>query len=132
MKRLLSVTGVIEGGTGILLLAVPGQLAMLLLGSSLETPSALSVARVAGVALLTLGVASWLARNDGRSRAARGLAVAIAIYNAGIMTVLVYGSVGLKLSGIGLWPTVLVHAGMAIWCVICLADKATQKIEYSK
>jgi hypothetical protein len=41
----------------------------------------------------------------------------MALYNAGIFTVLVYAGLGLGLSGIGLWPTVLVHAGMTLWCV---------------
>jgi PPE-repeat protein len=120
MKSLLTMTAVIEGGTGLVLVALPSPLAALLLGSSLKTPVALTVARVAGVALIAAGVACWLARHDGQSRAARGLVGAMALYNAGIFTVLVYAGLGSGLVGIGLWPTVLVHAAMTLWCVTSL------------
>jgi hypothetical protein len=44
----------------------------------------------------------------------------MALYNAGIFTVLVYAGLGSGLVGIGLWPTVLVHAAMTLWCVTSL------------
>jgi len=68
IKKLLIVTAMIEIGVGLALLAFPSLLATLLLGSSLDTPAALTVARLAGGALLSLGVACWLARHDGQSR----------------------------------------------------------------
>ena len=120
MRNLLSVTALIETGTGLVLVALPSLLTKLLLGSSLDIPVALTVARVAGVAISALGVACWLARHDGQSRAARGLVGAMVLYNAGILTVLVYAGIGLGLSSIGLWPTVVVHAAMTVWCVTSL------------
>jgi hypothetical protein len=48
----------------------------LLVGAPLETPAALTVARVGGAGLLALGLACWLARGDTQSRAARGLVAA--------------------------------------------------------
>jgi hypothetical protein len=120
MKNLLATTAVIEVGIGLVLVVRPSPLATLLLGSSLGTPVALTVARVAGVALVALGVACWLARRDGRTGATRGLVGAMALYNAGVFTVLVYAGVGLGLPGAGLWPTVLVHAAMTVWCVTSL------------
>ena len=102
VKNLLILTAVLEAGTGFALLAVPSIVAKLLLGSSLDSPAALAVARVAGVALLALGVACWLARHDGQSRAAKGLVGAMVLYNAAIATVLVYAFIGGELSGIGL------------------------------
>ena len=120
MKNLLTMTAVLEVGTGLVLVALPSPLATLLLSSSLDTPVALTVARVAGVALLALGVACWIARRDGQSRAARGLVGAMVLHNAGIFTILVYAGLALGLSSIGLWPTVLVHAAMTGWCVTSL------------
>ena len=120
MKNLLIVTAVIEAATGLALLLSPPLVATLLLGASLDAPAALAVSRVAGAALLALGVACWLARNDALSGAARGVIAAMLLYNAGAVAVLVYAGVSLKLSGIGLWPAVLLHAALAAWCIACL------------
>jgi len=117
MRSLLVVTALLEGVTGLALVAVPSRLAALLLGSSLDAPAASTIARVAGVALVTLAVACWLTRHDGQSRAARGLVAALALYHTGVVIVLAYASIGLTLSGSGLWPTVLFHAAMTVWCL---------------
>jgi hypothetical protein len=124
MNTLLTVEAVIEGGTGLMLVALPSLVAPLLLGSPLDTPVALTVARVAGVALLALIVTCWRARHDGHSRAARGVVAAMVVYNAGVLTVLVHAGIGLRLSGIALWPAVLIHAAMAAWCVATLGRSA--------
>ena len=120
MHYLLVATAVLEGTTGLALVALPSQLATLLLGSSLDAPAALTLARVAGVALVALAVTCWLARHDGRSRAARGLVGAMVLYHTGVAIELAYANIGLAVSGIGLWPTVLFHAAMTAWCVATL------------
>ena len=117
MHSLLVVTALLEGVTGLALLARPSRLTTLLLGSSLDAPAALTLARVAGVALVALALTCWLARHDGQRRAAGGLVAALALYNAGVAIVLAYASIGLALFGLGLWPTVLFHAGMTVWCL---------------
>jgi hypothetical protein len=114
------------------MLVLPSLLSMLLLGSSLTTPVELVLARTAGVALLTLGVACWLARDDVQSRAAIGVIGAMLLYNIGVALLLVYAALGLVLSGILLWPFVLVHLGMAIWCVMRLRNKTAQTVEVVK
>ena len=126
MKTLLAVEAFIEGGTGLVLVAFPSLVATLLLGSPLDAPGALTVARVAGVALLAVVVACWLARHDGHGRAARGVVGAMALYNAGVLAVLGHACLVLGLSGIALWPAVLVHAVMAAWCLKSL-DRSTAK-----
>ena len=122
-KFLLTVTAGAEAATGLALLASPSLLASLLLGATLDTPSGLVVARVAGAALLALGTACWLARNDLQSRAAQGLIAALLLYNAAAIAVLVYAALGPGLYGIGLWPAVVLHVALAVWCVACLRMK---------
>jgi hypothetical protein len=122
MKILLIVTAVLEAATGLALVLSPSMPASLLLGASLDTPG-LVVARVAGAALLALATACWLARNDPQSRAATGLIAAILLYNLAAVAVLVHAGLGLGLSGIGLWPAVVLHAVLGVWCVACLWKK---------
>ncbi len=120
MKRLLKLTGIIETATGLGLMAVPSVVVRLLLGSPLDTSAAVVLARVAGAALLALGVACWLARDDTQSRAARGLVVAMLMYNIPATAFLAFAGIGLGLHGVVLWPAVVLHAVMAIWCIMTL------------
>jgi len=123
LKPLLASTAAIEAATGLALLLSPSLVVSLLLGGSLDTPAALVLARVGGVALLSIGVACWLAQGDGRSRAARGLVAAMLLYNAATVAVLAYAGIGAGLSGVGLWPAVLLHAALAVWCIACLRTR---------
>jgi hypothetical protein len=52
----------------------------------------------------------------------KGVIIGLIVYNAGVFAVLAYAKIGLGLSGIGLWPAVLVHFIMTIWCVLSLLD----------
>jgi hypothetical protein len=129
MSALQTVTAVIELGAGLALLCFPSVAALLLVGAPLEAPSALTVARVAGAALLTLGVACWLARNDTQSRAARGLVAAMVLYNLGVAIIL--GTVGIQLQpvGVALWPAVVLHAAMTVWCILSLLSEKPAIVE---
>src|ERR1039457_1421015 len=120
VKTLQTATAVIEAGAGLALLCFPSTAVALLLGAPLEAPDALTLARVAGAALLTLGVAFWLARGDTQSRAARGLVAAMVLYNLGAAIIL--GAAGIRSQPVGivLWPAVVLHAAMTIWCVMSL------------
>src|SRR5215469_15879730 len=120
MKTLHTVTAVIELGAGLALLCFPSPVVALVLGSPLDTPTALSVARVGGAGLLSLGVACWLARGDSESRAARGLGAAMLLYNVGAVAILAFAGIGFGLHGVALWPAVVLHAVMTVWCVVCL------------
>lgn len=120
MKHLLIVTAVLEAGAGVALACCPSAAVVLLLGAPLETSAAVTLGRVAGAALLALGVASWLARCDSRSRAARGVVGAMVLYNLGAVVIL--GAAGIRSQpvGVALWPAVVLHAGMTVWCVTSL------------
>jgi hypothetical protein len=120
MKTLLSVTALLEAATGFALAAFPSLLVSLLIGSPLDTRSGSLVGRLAGVALLTLGLVCWLARNDQQSSVTAGPVAAMLFYNVAVATLLAYARMGLGLSGIGLWPTVALHAALALWCIACL------------
>jgi hypothetical protein len=119
-KQLFLVTAATEAATGLALLLSPSLVATLLLGASLDAPAALAVSRVAGAALLALGVACWLARNDGKSRGAVALVTAMSLYNVTTVSILAYAGISAGLSGIGLWPAVLLHMALAVWCIACL------------
>jgi hypothetical protein len=120
MSRLLKLTALIEAATGLGLIAVPSIVVRLLLGSPLGASAAVMLARVAGAALLSLGVACWLARGDTQSRPARGLVAAMLLYNIATVAVLAFAGVDLGLHGMLLWPAVVLHAVMAAWCAGCL------------
>jgi len=117
MKKLLITTAIIESATGLILVSYPSVIAALLFGSSLDSSAALSVARVAGVALISLGIACWLGRDEKHSKAVNGLVTSMTVYNIGVITVFIYAAISLELSGIGLWPVVLVHLAMTVWCI---------------
>jgi hypothetical protein len=123
MKNLLTLTAVIEVGTGVALIGCPSATVALLLGSSLDTPTALTVGRLAGAALLAFGIACWLARLDGQSRAATGLVAAMLLYNLAAVALLSFASIGLGLHGVALLPAVVLLAALAVWCITCLRSK---------
>jgi hypothetical protein len=118
MKKLLTITAIIEAGTGLGLLAVPAIVARLLLGAKLDTPAALTVARVGGTALLSIGLACWLGRENGRA-----LVAAMLLYNVFVVGLLAHAALGLELSGLGLWPVVALHLAFALWCMACLRSR---------
>lgn len=117
MKLLLIVTAVIEAGAGLALVVSPTVFVSLLLGTALDSASALAICRITGAALLSLGVACWLGHTDAHSRAARGLIVGMLLYNTAVAALLIEARLGSGLAGIALWPGVVLHTAMAVWCV---------------
>ena len=120
MKTLHTVTAVIEAGAGLALGCSPSAVVALLLGTGLDTSAAVVLGRLAGAALLALGVACWLARGDAESRAARGLVAAMLLYNLAAVALLAFAGVGLGLHGVAWWPAVILHAAMTVWCLAAL------------
>ena len=118
-KPLFIATAVIEVGAGLALIASPALAASILIGA----PADSVVGRVAGAALLALALACWRARQDPNSRAATGIVSAMLLYNVAAGAVLAYAAIGLRLSGIGLWPAVVLHGAIAVWCLACLIKK---------
>jgi hypothetical protein len=119
-KKLLIVTAFVETATGFMLLVSPPLVIAFLLGASLDAPAARVVARMAGAALLSLGCACWLARNDGPNRAVPALVAAMLLYNGVAVAVLANAGAGAGLVGVLTWPAVALHAALAAWCIACL------------
>ena len=132
MNTLCVTTAAIELGAGLALLSLPSAAVDLLLGAALEAPAALAATRVAGVALLTLGVACWLARDDTQSSAAKGLITAMVVYNLGVALILAAAGVRSRPVGFVLWPAaVVLHMALAVWCVVTLRSWKPERPELS-
>ena len=100
---MLIFAAVAEAATGLALLIVPSLVAHLLLGEEL-TGIAIVVARVAGIALIGLGIACW----PGPPR------VGMLIYSALVALYLAYLGFAGGLTGILLWPAVILHAILSV------------------
>ncbi len=123
MKVLLIATAALELGAAVALLCCPSFAATLLLGTPLETVATVALGRVAGVALLALAIANWLAQYDAQSCAARAVVSGMVIYNLGVAIVLGVAGTQLHPVGIALWPAVALHAAMTAWCLASLLRK---------
>ena len=117
---LLVVTALSEAGTGLIALVSPGLLLRLLLGVDQASPETDVCARIAGAALLAIGVACWFGRSEADGSARRGLLASVLIYDVAAAALLAYAGLGLGMVGIVLWPAVVIHAALALWCLLSL------------
>ena len=124
MQRMyLIITALGEGGTGLLLLVLPFVPLALLLGVDQGSLEVVFFTRIAGAALLALGVACWVGRNDLDHPAQKGLLLAVLVYDFVAAGILVYTGAIVGLAGIVLWPAVTLHVALALWGVACLWNK---------
>jgi hypothetical protein len=119
-ETLLIVKSAVEALAGLALALFPSALIPVLLGLPLDVPVGAIIGRIAGVALLALGIACWLARSDTRSPATTGLIVALLLYDVTVVIILLYARLSVGLSGIGLWPAVVLHSGLGGSSLLCL------------
>jgi hypothetical protein len=106
----LGIAAAVEAATGLLLIIVPHLLAKLLLGAEV-TGAAVVIGRVAGIALLSLGVGCWF----GRREATGGWALAaMLLYNVLVTLYLALVGLGGEFVGVLLWPAVVVHAVLTV------------------
>ena len=120
MKLLLIITALFEGATGFALLVAPSLAVFTLLGAELDTPAGLVVGRVAGAALVALAIACWRAREGERYGVAAGVVAGMFVYNLTTALIVTYAGVGLGLASPLMWPVVLAHDGLAVWCAAVL------------
>ena len=102
MKKVVIFAAVAEAATGLALLIVPALVGQLLLGAEL-TDIAVTVAHVAGIALIALGVACWPGTP----------LVGMLAYSAAVTLYLAY--IGFMGGGLLLWPAVVLHALLTIF-----------------
>lgn len=103
VKRVLDVAAAGEIVTGFALLIVPSFVGQVLLGEAL-TGAAVPTARVAGLALIALGLACW------RDSALLG----ILTYSVAVTLYLAYVGFAGGFAGVLLWPAVVLHAVLSI------------------
>ena len=121
MKRLLVATAVIEAGAGVALLIWPSATVGVLAGPAVVLSSAaLTVLRLGGAVLLAVGAGAGLASRHPESRAAWGVVWGMTLYNLGAAAGLCVPKLALSQGGAFLWPAVVLHAAMGVWCVVCL------------
>jgi hypothetical protein len=98
MKSVLIFAAIVEAATGLALLIAPSLVAELLLGGQLAG-IAMAVARVAGIALIALGIACWPGPP------------LIGMLTYGVLVTLGLAGLGVtgSASGILLWPAVGLH-----------------------
>lgn len=107
---MLGIAAAVEAVTGLLLIVVPHLLAKLLLGAEV-TGVAVVIGRVAGIALLSLGVGCWF----GRQEATGGWALAaMLLYNVLVTLYLAWVGLGAEFVSVLLWPAVVVHAALTV------------------
>jgi len=98
VKKVLVFAAAGEIATGLALLVVPSLVGQLLLGTDL-TGAAVMVARVAGIALIALGVACWPGTP----------VVGMLTYSAAVTLYLGFLGISGASSGVLLWPAVVLH-----------------------
>ena len=107
---LLAIAALVEAATGIILISFPNWAAQLLLNQGLSG-AGLAVGRLAGIALLALGVGAWVGRmEDGRT----ATLAAMLAYNVLAVIYLLYLGLDGNLVGKLLWPAVAVHAVLSL------------------
>ncbi len=103
MKKVLVLAALIEAATGLALLVVPALVGLPLLGAEL-TGVSIPVARVAGIALIALGIACL-----------PGLALlGMLTYGALVTAYLAYVGIRGEWAGPLLWPAVVVHSVLTL------------------
>ncbi|WP_108003225.1 hypothetical protein [Mycoplana dimorpha] len=102
MIRVLDVAAFGEATTGLALVVAPSFVGKGLLGEAL-TGAAIPTARVAGIALIAVGIACW-----------RNSAVGMLMYSTAVTFYIAYVGLWGGFSGILLWPAVALHALISI------------------
>jgi hypothetical protein len=120
MKIFLTYTAILEGLTGFGLIFIPTTVVRILCAAELNGSMAILLAMVAGAAIFSIGLVTWLAR----SIVTPSIEVKmLLIYNASVTLILFYGALKLGFGGIVLWSVMVIHFVQAIISVLILQKK---------
>jgi hypothetical protein len=117
MKTYFTYTAIIEALTGLGLIFTPAIVARILLGEELKGSLEVVLAMVAGAAICTIALLSWLCRSNIVARA--GLIVLL-FYNITISVVLLVASDRFGYNGIPLYGVIGFHLFQSVYSVILL------------
>jgi len=106
-KSVLALAALAEAGTGLLLLASPPVVVRLLFAAEISGAGA-TMSRLAGIALIGLGIACW--PGNSRFQPVNGMLA----YSTLAMLYLIYINFSGEPVGLLLWPAVVVHAILAV------------------
>jgi hypothetical protein len=116
MNKPLMLAALVEIGAGLALVLAPALIAQMLIGAEL-TGLGIPIARIAGLALLGLGISSW------PGPAAAGMLV----YSALVALYLAFLGLTDVFAGSLLWPVVLIHVVLGVLLARDLLRKSPGK-----
>lgn len=127
MKTLLFAKAAVEMLAGLAFALFPSSLFLILLGAPLDTAGAYAF-RMFGGAIFAMGFACWLARDASDTSAARALIMAMLLYDAVFVALLLSARLAAGLTGVALWPTVVLHLGLAVSSLFCLRQGSVARV----
>ncbi len=111
MHQLLALSAVGEAGTGLALLVNPVIVIQLLFGAEI-TGAGIVMSRIAGIALIALGLACW--PSPGAARASTPAVRALLTYDVAVALYLAYQYVVGTFVGVLLLPALAAHVVLAL------------------
>lgn len=124
IKTLLTAIAVAEISAGAGLLIVPSILADLLFGQPLDSGVALVVGRLAGLALIAIGLSCWLDKSNNHGNS---LLVGLLFYNSTVSVLLIFSFFVQGINGILLWPAVAAHLAFAVFLISSLRQGSSTR-----
>src|SRR5271157_1143522 len=110
-NKVLALAAAAEAGTGLILLVLPSIVVRLLFGAEISGAGVI-MSRIAGIALIGLGVACW--PSNSASQPLHGMLT----YSTLAMLYLIYIGVREEAVGLLLWPAVAAHAILVALLVV--------------
>jgi hypothetical protein len=112
-SQLITLSALLEFLTGVALILVPDFTIALLLGAKAD-PVSQVIARICGVALISISIACWAARTGADSESRIGTIRAITFYNLGAGLIFVAAAAIGQFHGIVIWGVGLIHLAFAL------------------